>query len=191
MDMKLEVDVIPVTDVEKAKEFYQRLGWRLDVTPPVVVQLTPPGSGCSVQFGANLTTAEPGSAKGYLIVSDLEATRSALIAAGVEVGEVFHLGPSGPERGPDPGHRSYSSRASFADPDGNDWLLQEVTTRLPGRIDPGQTSYGSASDLAEAMRRASVAHGEHEKRIGTADPDWPDWYASYMVAEQSGAPLPT
>jgi catechol 2,3-dioxygenase-like lactoylglutathione lyase family enzyme len=191
MDMKLEVDVIPVSDVEKAKEFYQRLGWRLDVTPPIVVQLTPPGSSCSVQFGPNLTSADPGSAKGYLIVTDIAATRNELIAAGVDVGEIFHLGPSGPVSGPDPEHRSYFSRASFSDPDGNNWLLQEVTTRLPGRIDPGQTSYSSVSDLAGAMRRASAAHGEHEKRIGKADPDWPDWYASYMVAEQSGAELPT
>lgn len=191
MDMKLEVDVIPVSDVDKAKVFYQRLGWRLDVTPPTVVQLTPPGSGCSVQFGPDLTSAAPGSAKGYLVVSDIEATRKQLLAVGIDVGEIFHLGPSGPESGLDPERRSYFSRASFSDPDGNSWLIQEVTTRLPGRIDQDQTSYSSASDLAESMRRAEAAHGEHEKRTGQADPNWPDWYASYMVAEQRGAELPT
>jgi catechol 2,3-dioxygenase-like lactoylglutathione lyase family enzyme len=191
MDMKLEVDVIAVSDVDRAKEFYQRLGWRLDVTPPILVQLTPPGSACSVQFGPTLSSAAPGSGFGYLVVSDIEATRNELIAAGVEVSEIFHLGPSGPVSGPDPEHRSYFSRATFADPDGNKWLLQEVTTRLPGRVDPGQTSFSSASDLAEAMRRASIAHGEHEKRIGEADPDWPDWYSRYMVAEATGSELPT
>ncbi len=190
-DQKLEVVVIPVSDVDRAKEFYVSLGWRLDVTPPVVVQLTPPGSGCSVQFGATLTSAAPGSAKGYLIVSDIEATRDQLVAAGVEVSEVFHLGPDGPVSGPDPEHRSYFSRATFSDPDGNAWLLQEITTRLPGRVDPGATTYGSVNDLASAMRRASSAHGEHEKRIGQADANWPDWYAEYMVAEQAGTDLPT
>jgi catechol 2,3-dioxygenase-like lactoylglutathione lyase family enzyme len=191
MDMKLEVEVIAVSDVDRAKEFYQRLGWRLDVTPPIVVQLTPPGSACSVQFGANFSSAAPGSGFAYLVVSDIEAARSELIANGIEVSEIFHLGPSGPVSGPDPEHRSYFSRATFADPDGNKWLLQEVTTRLPGRVDPAQTSFSSASDLAEAMRRASIAHGEHEKRIGEADPDWPDWYSRYMVAEATGSELPT
>jgi catechol 2,3-dioxygenase-like lactoylglutathione lyase family enzyme len=191
MDMKLEVDVISVSDVDRAKQFYQRLGWRLDVTPPTVVQLTPAGSACSVQFGQNLSSAAPGSGKGYLIVSDIEAARNELIAAGIEVGEIFHLGPSGPVSGPDPEHRSYFSQASFTDPDGNTWLLQEVTTRLPGRVDPGQTSFSSASDLASAMRRAAAAHGEHEKRIGEADANWPDWYSRYMVAEQTGSELPT
>jgi len=191
IDMKLEVAVIPVSDVDRAKAFYQSLGWRLDVTPPIVVQLTPHGSWCSVQFGPTLTSAAPGSAKEYLIVSDLVATRDALVAAGVEVGEIYHLGPEGPVSGPDPERRSYFSRADLRDPDGNTWLLQEVTTRLPGRVDADTTSYGSASDLAEAMRRASVAHGEHEKRIGAADENWPAWYASYMVAEQAGTELPT
>jgi catechol 2,3-dioxygenase-like lactoylglutathione lyase family enzyme len=191
VDMKVEVIVIPVADVDRAKEFYGRLGWRLDVTPPGVVQLTPHGSACSVQFGARLTSAAPGSAKAYLVVSDLEATRVALVAAGVEVGEIYHISPNGPVDGPDPEHRSYFSRATFHDPDGNEWLLQEITTRLPRRVDADTTSFGSASDLAGAMRRAAAAHGEHEKRIGAADPDWPTWYAAYIVAEQAGTELPT
>ncbi len=191
VDMKLEVDVIPVSDLDRAKEFYGRLGWRLDLTPPGVIQFTPPGSGCSVQFGTNLTSAAPGSAKGYLTVSDIEAARDKLVAAGIEVSEVFHPGTEGRVSGPDPEHRSYRSFASFSDPDGNSWLLQEITTRLPGRIDPAATSFGSASDLASALRRAAAAHGKHEKRIGKADPNWPDWYAEYMVAEQAGTELPT
>jgi catechol 2,3-dioxygenase-like lactoylglutathione lyase family enzyme len=190
VDMKLEVVTIPVSDVDRAKEFYARLGWRLDATPPVVVQLTPPGSGCSVQFGPDRTPAAPGSAQGlFLIVSDIDAARAKLAAAGVE-SEAYHIGPDGRVSGLDPERRSYFSYASFRDPDGNGWLLQEVTTRLPGRVDPAATSFGSASELAGAMRRASVAHGEHEKRIGAADPDWPDWYAAYMVAEQAGTELP-
>jgi catechol 2,3-dioxygenase-like lactoylglutathione lyase family enzyme len=192
VDMKLEVIVIPVSDVDRAREFYTRLGWRLDVTPPGVVQLTPPGSSCSVQFGGNLTSAAPGSAqRTYLIVSDIEAARDQLVAAGIEVSEVFHLGPDGPESGPDPERASYRSLATFGDPDGNTWLLQEITTRLPGRVDAAATSFGSATDLAGAMRRAEAAHGEHEKRIGQADDNWPDWYAGYMVAEQAGEELPT
>ena len=190
VDQKLEVVIIAVSDVDRAKEFYGRLGWRLDVTPPTVVQFTPPGSGCSVQFGATLTSAAPGSGKGYLIVSDIEAARDQLVAAGVEVSEIFHRGPDGPVSGPAPDHRSYGSFVSFSDPDGNNWLFQEVTTRLPGRIDAVATSYGSVRDLASAMRRAEAAHGEHEKRIGHADANWPDWYASYMLAEQAGTELP-
>lgn len=192
IDMKLEVVVIPVSDVARAEEFYGRLGWRSDQTPPGsgVVQLTPHGSACSVHFGTNLTTAAPGSARSFLIVSDIEQAHDALAAAGVQVSEVFHLGPDGPIKGPDPDRGTYRSRAEFADPDGNTWVLQEITNRLPGRVDPGATAFNSATDLASAMRRASQAHGEHEKRIGGADPDWPDWYAAYMVAEASGAPLP-
>jgi catechol 2,3-dioxygenase-like lactoylglutathione lyase family enzyme len=190
VDMKLEVVVIPVSDVDRAKEFYGNLGWRLDQTPPGVVQFTPPGSGCSVQFGPKLTSAAPGSAKEYLIVSDIEAARNALVAAGVEVSEIFHIGPEGPVSGLDPERRSYFSRASFSDPDGNNWLLQEITTRLPGRIQAAATSFGSASDLASALRRAAAAHGEHEKRIGKTDANWPDWYAEYMVSEQTGAEPP-
>jgi len=194
VDMKLEVVVIPVSDGERAAKFYESLGWRQDVTPPGsgVFQFTPPGSGCSVQWGSGRTTAVPGSAQGlWLIVSDLQAALDTLAAAGVTADEVFHLGPKGKESGIDPQRSTYRSFASFRDPDGNHWLLQEITTRLPGRIDSAVTTYANAPDLAEAMRRASVAHGEHEKRIGAADPNWPDWYASYMVAEQSGAKLPT
>jgi hypothetical protein len=156
-----------------------------------VVQFTPPGSACSLQFGTNRTTAAPGSAQNsFLIVSDVVATRDELVAAGIEVSEIFHLSPDGPASGPDPERRSYNSLATLSDPDGNSWLLQEITTRLPGRIDADDTSYASVADLANAMRRASVAHGEHEKRIGAADENWPDWYAAYMVAEQAGTELP-
>ncbi len=192
IDMKVEVVVIPVSDIDRAKEFYGRLGWRVDRTPPGsgIVQLTPHGSACSVQFGTNMTSAAPGSAKEYLAVSDIQATRDSLVAAGVEVGEIFHLGQSGPVDGIDPQRRSYFSRASFADPDGNTWLLQEITSRLPGRVDADETTFASTSDLAGALRRAEAAHGEHEKRTGQADPNWPDWYADYMVKEQTGAELP-
>ena len=194
VDMKLEVVTIPVSDIDRATEFYVGLGWRQDVTPPGsgIVQLTPPGSGCSVQFGTNRTSAEPGSAQNtFLIVTDIEAAYDYLMGRGVEVSEVFHIGPDGPVGGAAPEHASYGSLATFRDPDGNSWLLQEITTRLPGRIDSAATTFGSASDLANAMRRASVAHGEHEKRTGEYDENWPDWYAAYMVAEQSGEELPT
>ncbi|MFE9955197.1 VOC family protein [Micromonospora sp. NPDC005299] len=191
IDLKLEVVVLPVVDVDRAKEFYGRLGWRLDQTPPGIVQFTPPGSGCSIQFGPSLTVAAPGSAKGYLVVADIEAARGELVAAGVDVSGIFHVGPGGPVSGRDPERRSYVSRASFADPDGNDWLLQEITTRLPGRMAADTTSYTSATDLAGALRRAAAAHGEHEKRIGATDENWPDWYAAYLVREQAGEELPT
>ena len=194
IDMKLEAIVIPVSDAERAEQFYRRLGWRQDVTPPGsgVFQFTPHGSACSIQFGKNLTTAAPGSAqRTYLIVSDIEAAREALITAGVEVGEIFHLGANGPAPGLDPKRSSYGSLAVFSDPDGNSWLLQEITTRLPGRVDSGVTSFGTASDLASAFRRAEAAHGEHEKRSGVRDANWPEWYAAYMAAEQSGNELPT
>jgi catechol 2,3-dioxygenase-like lactoylglutathione lyase family enzyme len=169
IDMKLEVIVIPVSDVQRAEQFYRKLGWRQDVTPPGsgVFQFTPHGSACSVQFGKTLTSAAPGSVqRTYLIVSDIEATRNALVSAGIEVSEIFHLGPNGPVGGPDPEHGTYRSLAIFNDPDGNSWLLQEITTRLPGRIDTGITSFGSITDLASALRRAEAAHGEHEKRTG-------------------------
>jgi catechol 2,3-dioxygenase-like lactoylglutathione lyase family enzyme len=195
VDMKLEAIVIPVSDVDRAEQFYRRLGWRQDVTPPGsgVFQFTPHGSACSIQFGKNLTSASPGSVqRTYLIVSDIAAARNALIAAGIEVGEIFHFGASGPESGPDPEHRTYSSFATFSDPDGNSWLLQEITTRMPGRIDSGVTSFNSVSDLASAFRRTEAAHGEHEKRSGgQRDENWPDWYAAYMAAEQAGTELPT
>ena len=194
VDMKLEAIVIPVSDAERAQEFYRKLGWRQDVTPPDsgVFQFTPPGSACSAQFGSNLTSAVPGSAqRTYLIVSDIEAARAKLVAAGIEVSEFFHLGPAGPVGGLDPERRSYFSLASFSDPDGNSWLLQEITTRLPGRVDPGAISFGSASDLASAFRRAESAHGEHEKRTGgQRDANWADWYSRYMAAEQTGEELP-
>jgi catechol 2,3-dioxygenase-like lactoylglutathione lyase family enzyme len=206
MDMRFEVAVIPVSDVGRAKEFYGKLGWRLDADFSFdngfrIVQFTPPGSGCSVQFGANITSAAPGSAQGlYLIVSDIAAARGELAVRGAGVSEVFHAGAPGAQfqrdgtsgrvSGPAPDDASYSSFATFSDPDGNGWLLQEVTTRLPGRVDAGDTAFASAADLAGAMRRASAAHGEHEKRIGAADPDWPGWYAAYMVAEQAGTELP-
>jgi catechol 2,3-dioxygenase-like lactoylglutathione lyase family enzyme len=193
VDMKLEVVTIPVSDVDRATEFYVGLGWRQDVTPPGsgIVQLTPSGSGCSVQFGTNRTSAEPGSAQNmFLIVSDIQAAHDYLVGRGVKVSDVFHLGPDGPVGGAAPEHASYGSLATFSDPDGNSWLLQEITTRLPGRIDSAATTFGSASDLADAMRRAAAAHGEHEQRIGEADENWPDWYAAYMAAEQSGEELP-
>ena len=194
IDMKLEVIVIPVSDAERAEQFYRKLGWRQDVTPPGsgVFQFTPHGSACSVQFGRNLTSATPGSAqRTYLIVSNIEAARKAIVAAGIEVSEIFHLGPNGPVGGPDPEHGTYRSLATFTDPDGNSWLLQEITTRLPGRIDSGVTSFGSVTDLVGALRRAEAAHGEHEKRTGQRDANWSDWYAAYMVAEQAGTELPT
>ena len=204
VDMNLEVIVIPVSDVDRAKEFYGSLGWRLDADVAAgddfrLIQFTPPGSGCSVQFGTNLTSAAPGSAQGlYLVVSDIEAVRDELGARGVKVGEVFHEGAAGARfhdagrvDGPSPDHSSYGSFASFSDPDGNGWLFQEVTTRLPGRIDSAVTTYASAGDLAAALRRASAAHGEHEKRTGKADANWPDWYAEYMVRERAGDELPS
>jgi catechol 2,3-dioxygenase-like lactoylglutathione lyase family enzyme len=205
--MKFEVVVIPVSNVDRAKEFYERLGWRLDADFRFdngfrVVQFTPPGSACSVQFGTSITRAVPGSAHGlYLVVSDIEAARNELVARAVEVSNVFHAetpgaqfqpdGTRGRVRGPSPDHATYGSFATFNDPDGNGWLLQEITTRLPGRIDTGKTTFASVADMASALRRAEAAHGEHEKRIGAADPNWPDWYASYMVAEQAGTQLPT
>jgi len=204
-DLKLEVVVIPVADVDRAKEFYQRLGWRLDADFPFengfrVVQFTPPGSGTSVQFGEKMTSAAPGSAQGlYLVVSDIAAARGQLAAGGAEVSEVFHPGTPGAQFAPDasgqvrgraPDGASYGSFATFADPDGNRWLLQEVTTRLPGRVNAAATAYASVGELAAGLRRAAAAHGEHEKRTGAADANWPDWYAAYMVAEQAGPELP-
>lgn len=192
-DMKLEVIVIPVSDAARAEHFYRKLGWRQDVTPPGsgVFQFTPHGSACSVQFGKGLTSAAPGSAqRNYLIVSDIQATRNALVAAGIDVSEIFHITPDGPVAGLDPERRTYRSRALFSDPDGNSWMLQEITTRLPGRIDSGITSFGSTTDLISALRRAEAAHGEHEKRTGVRDTNWADWYAAYMAAEQAGTELP-
>lgn len=198
VDLKFEVAVIPVSDVDRAKSFYSGLGWRLDADFVVgdtfrVVQFTPPGSPASIHFGTGLTSAAPGSANGYLVVSDIEAARAELIERGAEISEVFHRGGPGqpPIGGRDPERRSYRSYATFSDPDGNGWLLQEVTERLPGRIDGTATGFASAADLAAALRRAAAAHGEHEKRNGGHhDHNWPDWYAEYMVAERAGKPLP-
>ena len=202
-DLKLEVVVLPVADAGRAKEFYRKLGWRLDADYDNgadfrVIQFTPPGSACSIIFGKNVTAATPGSAQGlYLIVSDIAAARAELAGRGVKVSEVFHSGGNvfaghdepylfGRVRvnGADPNHDSYRSFASFQDPDGNGWLLQEVTTRLPGRIDSAATTFASVTDLASALRRASAAHGKHEAQLGRADSNWPDWYADYMVREQ-------
>ena len=211
VDMKLEVIVIPVSDVERAKRFYANLGWRFDAEFTSgddfhVIQFTPPGSGSSVIFGKNVTPAAPGSAQGlYLVVSDIEAARKDLLGRGVDISEVFHAANGvhtgtdqpylfGRHRvgGPDPERGTYRSFASFSDPDGNGWLLQEVTARLPGRIDATETAFASTADLASALRRAAAAHGEHEKRNGGQhDVNWPDWYAEYIVREQAGEPLPS
>ena len=203
VDLSLEVIVIPVTDVDRAKKFYGDLGWRLDADVTSggevrLVQFTPPGSGCSIQFGTHLTPAAPGSSQGaYLVVGDIESARAQLVARGVKVSEVFHEGALGDrfreadrEAGTSPGRSSYGSFAAFSDPDGNGWLLQEVTTRLPGRVDATSTTFASTNELAGALRRAEAAHGEHEKRLGKADPNWPDWYADYIVREKAGEELP-
>jgi catechol 2,3-dioxygenase-like lactoylglutathione lyase family enzyme len=210
VDLKLEIVVIPVSDVERAKQFYAKLGWRLDADYASgddyrVIQFTPPGSNASVIFGKNVTAATPGSAQGlYLVVSDIEAARKELLGRGVAISEAFHgadgvfAGPDQPYLfgrirvgGADPERRTYRSFASFSDPDGNGWLLQEVTARLPGRIDADATTFTSSTDLASALRRAAAAHGEHEKRNGGQhDANWPDWYADYIVKEQAGKPLP-
>jgi catechol 2,3-dioxygenase-like lactoylglutathione lyase family enzyme len=210
VDMKLEIVVIPVSDVDRAKQFYANLGWRLDADFAAsdwrVIQFTPPGSRCSVIFGNNVTAATPGSARGlYLIVSDIEAARSDLLNRGVKVSEAFHGGGdvhNGTDEpylfgrlrvgGPDPERGSYQSFASFSDPDGNGWLLQEITARLPGRVDTDVTTFNSSTELASALRRAATAHGEHEQRSGgQRDENWPDWYAEYIVSEQAGKPLPS
>jgi catechol 2,3-dioxygenase-like lactoylglutathione lyase family enzyme len=203
VDMKLEVVVIPVSDVGRAAEFYRRLGWRVDADikkgDSRLLQFTPPGSPCSIIFGTGITPSAPGTAQFlHLVVADIEAARQELVGNGVEASEVFHDASGGNNRfdpkvrasGRDPEGRSYATFVTFSDPDGNGWVLQEITTRLPGRIDSDETAFASATDLAGAMRRASAAHGEHEKRIGEADANWPDWYATYMVAEQAGGELP-
>lgn len=200
VDMKLEVVVIPVADVDRAKQFYTQLGWRLDVDLVKddqfrVVHFTPPGSHCSVLFGNGVTTEEPGSVQGlHLIVSDVEAARAELVERGLEVSEVFHdvggvfhhAGEEGRLSGPHPSRATYGSFASFSDPDGNGWVFQEVTTRLPGRVEAGDTTFGSSKELAGALRRAAAAHGEHEKKTGQHDENWADWYAEFMVREQAG-----
>jgi catechol 2,3-dioxygenase-like lactoylglutathione lyase family enzyme len=194
VDMKFEVVVLPVSDTERARDFYARLGWRQDHTPSGsgIVQFTPHGSGCSVQFGGNRTTATPGSAQGlWLIVSDLQAALDRMEANGIQVDEVYHSDATGRHGGLHPERQSYSSFAAFHDPDGNRWVLQEVTQRAPGRVDASTTSFASGTDLQNALIRAATAHGEHEKRNGgVRDEQWPVWYSEYMVAEQSGAKLP-
>jgi catechol 2,3-dioxygenase-like lactoylglutathione lyase family enzyme len=196
VDMKLEAVVVPVADVNRAKAFYTKLGWRLDADFAFdngfrVVQFTPPGSWCSVQFGANITAAAPGSAHGlYLIVSDIAAAHDELVALGVEVSEVFHAGSpaaqlnpngtSGRVAGPAPNHASYSSFATFRDPDGNGWLLQEVTTRLPGR--------GLSMDVAsltDLLRETEERHGRYEPTAPKHH--WSGWYATYIVARENGS----
>ncbi|MFE2531268.1 VOC family protein [Streptomyces sp. NPDC059371] len=205
MDMKLEVVVVPVSDVDRAKSFYTRLGWRLDadIAPDEnfrVVQVTPPGSPASVIFGASVTSQAPGSAQGLqLIVDDINAAYDELKGLGAEPSEVFHdaggvfhhAGTDARLPGPDPQRTSYGSFLSFSDPDGNGWLLQEITTRLPGRVDPATTTFASVEDVASSLRRAAAAHGVHEARTGAEDPNWPDWYAQYMVREQAGTELPS
>ena len=197
VDMKLEVVVLGVSDVDRAKAFYGNLGWRLDADFDFgdfrVVQLTPHNSEALISFGKGVTAAAPGSLRGGLIVSDIEAAHKELVARGINASEVFHGSPFSPARrisGPDPERQSYLSYVTFEDPDGNMWLVQEVTLRLPGRIDPATTTFASANDLASAMRRAAAAHGKHEKRNGQHDANWPDWYAAYMAAEQAGTELP-
>ncbi|ONI73899.1 glyoxalase [Kribbella sp. ALI-6-A] len=205
MDMKLEVVVVPVADVDRSKDFYTALGWRLDADLATsdtfrVVQVTPPGSPASVIFGTSVTAQEPGTAQGlHLIVNDIDAAYDELKRLGAEPSEVWHdaggifhhAGTDERVSGPSPDRSSYGSFLSFEDPDGNGWILQEVTTRLPGRIDPAATSFASTDDLAAALRRAAHAHGEHEARTGQEDADWPDWYADYMVKEQAGTELPS
>jgi catechol 2,3-dioxygenase-like lactoylglutathione lyase family enzyme len=205
VDMKLEAVIIPVSDVDRAKEFYSQLGWRLDADFRFengfrVVQFTPPGSGSSIQFGSKMTSATPGSAQVlYLVVADIEAARRGLAARGIEISEVFHPDAPGAQfplgevnariSGPAPDHESYRTFATFSDPDGNSWLLQEVTSRLPGRV-AADVTYSSAQDLFQALLRAAKAHGQHEQRIGHPDPEWPVWYAEYMVNERTGRELP-
>ncbi|HEY7461635.1 MAG TPA: VOC family protein [Gemmatimonadota bacterium] len=203
VDMKLEVVVLPVSDVGRAAEFYGRLGWRKDADiangDRRILQFTPSGSACSIIFGTGLTPSAPGTVQYlHLIVSDIEAARDELARKGAAPSEVFHDAAGGYNRfdpkvrasGPDPRRRTYASFVTFSDPDGNGWVLQEITTRFPGRV-AGDTTYASVSDLAQALRRAEAAHGEHEKRTGQRDANWPDWYAAYLVAEQAGTELPT
>ena len=212
LEMKLEIAVIPVSDVDRAKQFYSNLGWRFDADFAVgddfrVIQFTPPGSATSIIFGKNVTPAAPGSAQGlYLVVSDINGARKELLDRGVAIGESFHhegdtyTGSDEPYLfgrirvpGADPERRTYRSFASFSDPDGNGWLLQEITVRAPGRVDANQMTFASVADLATALRRAEIAHGEYEKRAlaGVRDANWADWYAEYMVREHVGKPLPT
>jgi catechol 2,3-dioxygenase-like lactoylglutathione lyase family enzyme len=197
MDMRLEVVVLPVSDVDRAKKFYQGLGWRLDGDFPFnenfrVVQLTPPGSATSIIFGKGITAAKPGSVDGlHLVVDNIDSARSELAGLGAKVSEVFHdaiapfhhAGTAERVSGPAPNHQSYGSWLSFADPDGNSWFVQEITNRLPGRSTSALAVYGSVAGLAAALRRAEAAHGKYEQKLGHRDENWPDWYAQHMVEE--------
>jgi catechol 2,3-dioxygenase-like lactoylglutathione lyase family enzyme len=186
-DMKFEVAIIPVSDIDRAKRFYQNLGWRLDADyvrsdESRGVQLTPPGSPSSIQLGSGFT------ARFYLIVNDIEAARAEFVARGVDVSEIFHRGVGKDSRlsGPDPERRSYASFLTFDDLDGNNWLVQEVTQRLPGRVSADTATFTSPTDLAAALRRAAAAHGEHERRTGQHDAEWADWYAGHILQERTG-----
>jgi catechol 2,3-dioxygenase-like lactoylglutathione lyase family enzyme len=207
VDTKLEVQIIPVSDIDRAKAFYQQVGWRLDEdVAPIdalrIVQFTPPGSATSVDFGKGIITSEPGTAEGALTVSDIEAAHAEYLSRGIAVSDIWH-GPPFPvearQPGPDPERASYGSFFYFNDPDGNTWLVQEVTTRHPGRMNTAETGYVSTADLEAALRRAQAAHHEHEKSNGGShllhrsshDEDWPAWYAKYMAAEQAGTALPS
>ena len=203
LPMKLEVVVIPVADVDRAKQFYSQLGWRLDADVTAgsdfrVLQFTPAGSPCSVIFGTDVTPAAPGASQGlHLIVSDVVAARAELVARGIEVsnvfhdvGGVFHHGKDGRLDGPHPERASYGSFASFSDPDGNGWLFQEITNRLPGRVDGETAVFSSPTELARALERAAAAHGVHEAKTGQHDVNWPEWYAQYIFSEHLGRTLP-
>jgi catechol 2,3-dioxygenase-like lactoylglutathione lyase family enzyme len=192
VDMKLEVVALPVSDIDRAKRFYGSLGCRLDADFAAgedwrLVQMTPPGSPCSIMFGKGFTTAAPGSVQGtFLVVDDIEAARAKLAGYGVDVSDVFHfegplraVGTNGRVKGKDPQANSYHSWVSFSDPDGNGWLVQEVTTRLPGR--------GLAMDVAiltALLREAEKRHGEYEPTAPKHH--WSGWYAAYVVARQQG-----
>jgi catechol 2,3-dioxygenase-like lactoylglutathione lyase family enzyme len=204
LDFKLEVVVLPVADVDRARSFYASLGWREDANFDAgdgfrVVQFTPPGSQASIIFGRGVTAAAPGSVEDLqLTVFDIDKAREELVARGVDVSDVYHdaggvfhhAGSEARVAGAAPGHADYGSYVAFRDPDGNGWVLQEIKTPLPGRVTP-TTRYDDAQDLAAALRRAAAAHGEHEARTGEADANWPDWYAEYMVRERAGEELPT
>jgi len=187
-DLKLEVVVLPVSDVDRAKRFYEGLGWRLDADFKAgdnwrVVQMTPPGSPCSIHFGKGITTAAPGSVRNlYLVVSDIEAARGELVGRGAAVSELFHFGSIGgsPMPGRDPEGRSYVTHAAFSDPDGNSWLLQEINTRLPGR---GLSNLDAAT-LTELLKEAETRHGDYEPK--SPKHHWSGWYAAYVVARQQG-----
>ncbi|MFI5735037.1 VOC family protein [Kribbella sp. NPDC051587] len=186
-DQKVEAVIIAVSDVDRARDFYVGLGWRLDATPPGVVQLTPPGSATSIQFGPNLNPAQPGSSIGYVVVSDIVEAREGLLKAGADVDDYFHRTAEGFAPGLDPERRTYSTRARFADPDGNLWILQEVTTRIPGRVEPSAT-YRSVDELRVALAQVAATSSTES---GAPSSDWVAWCAAYLFATASNEPLPT